>query len=577
MKTWPFNWRLIRQAPVVFTIHSLFQLLLYAAPIALGLIAKAVFDTISGAAPVGVNVWSLVGLYVAVGLGQLGLSFVDVWGSTTFRYTVGSVVRRNMFAGLLRRPGALPLPVPPGEALSRYRNDVNEVADFPLWLPDVAGNLLVFGLATMIMAAINPTITLVIFLPLVLLVFVGRAGWARLLRAYEDSAQATDRVSGFLGELLGAVQAVKVAGAETHTVAHLTALNAERGRLKVRERMLHEVIYSLADYSSALGVGIVLLLVGQGLSGGTFSVGDFVLFLTYMQHTTHLPAYLGTFLGDYRQQQAAIRRLLELVPDEPAEVLFRAGGHRATCDGNKGTSGQADREKPVTSSSAPLLSVAGLTYLHPGSGQGVREVSLELPRGSLTVVTGKIGSGKTTLLRAILGLLPPQAGVILWQGVFVPDPAAHFRPPVAAYTPQVARLFSASLRENILLGQPANAATLQAAIRTAVLEPDLATMPDGLATLVGPRGVRLSGGQVQRVAAARMLVRNSELIVCDDLSSALDVDTEAQLWAGLRGGPNPPTILAVSHRQPLLQQADHVIVLDNGRIVAEGHWEELVT
>lgn len=563
MKTWPFNWQLIRQAPAIFTIHSLFQLLLYAAPIALGLIAKAVFDAISGAAPAGVDIWSLVGLYVAVGLGQLGLSFVDVWGNTTFRYTVGSVVRRNMFAGLLRRPGALPLPVSPGEALSRYRNDVAEVADFPLWLPDVAGNLLVFGLAATIMAAINPTITLVVFLPLIVLIFVGRAGWARLLQAYEASAQATDRVSGFLGEMLGAVQAVKVAGAEAQTVAHLAGLNAERGRLKVRERLLHEIMYSLADYSSALGVGMVLLLVGRALSGDAFSVGDFVLFLTYMQHTTHLPAYLGTFLGDYRQQQAAISRLLELVPDEPAEALFRAD----ECQGGKGTRGQRDAGQPLPEGDpAPLLAVAGLTYLHPGSGKGVCEVSLELPRGSLTVVTGKIGSGKTTLLRAILGLLPPQAGAILWNGRPVRNQAAHFRPPVAAYTPQVARLFSASLRENILLGHPADAAALQAAVRIAVLEPDLAAMPDGLDTPVGPRGVRLSGGQVQRAAAARMLVRTPELIVCDDLSSALDVETEAHLWANLRSGPNPPTILAVSHRPALIRQADQVITLVNGRI-----------
>jgi ATP-binding cassette, subfamily B, bacterial len=572
MKTWLFNWRMIRLARGVFILHSLFQLLIYAAPIALGLIARAVFDTISGAAPVGLNVWSMVGLYVAVGLGQLGLSFVDVWGNTTFRYEVSGIVRRNMFAALLRRPGALPLPVPTGEALSRYRNDVAEVADFPLWLPDVAGNLLVFGLAVTIMAGINPTITLVIFLPLLFLVVVGRLGWAHLLRAYEEAARATDRVSGFLGEILGAVQAVKIAGAEARTVAHLEALNAERGRLKLRERMLHEVIYSLADYSSAVGAGIVLLLAGQALSDGTFSVGDFVLFLTYLQHTTHLPAYLGTFLGDYRQQAAAIRRLLELVPAEPADALFDADQRRVAAQDDPRAWEQAEQNRLHPIATTPLLTVRNLTYLHPGSGQGVRDISLELPRGSLTVVTGKVGSGKTTLLRAILGLLPWQAGELVWEGRPVTDTAAHFRPPCSAYTPQVAHLFSAGLGENILLGHPADAATLRAAVHTAVLEADLATMPDGLATLVGPRGVRLSGGQVQRAAAARMLVRSPELLVCDDLSSALDGETEAQLWAGLRRGAEPPTILAVSHRPALLRQADQVIVLDNGRVVGVDRW-----
>jgi len=226
-----------------------------------------------------------------------------------------------------------------------------------------------------------------------------------------------------------------------------------------------------------------------------------------------------------------------------------------------------------------------------GKPAGIEDVSFELARGTLTVAVGRIGSGKSTLLRALLGLLPLDGGQIRWNGQLVDDPATFLQPPRAGYTPQVPGLLSAPLRENVLLDWPATPDELARAVHDAVLERDVAEFPEGLDTLIGVRGRRLSGGQAQRTALARMLVRRPELLVMDDVSSALDVETEQLLWQRLlrrgavvapggREDPAPtgytPTCLVVSHRRAVLERADQILLLEEGRIADRGRLQELL-
>lgn len=166
-----------------------------------------------------------------------------------------------------------------------------------------------------------------------------------------------------------------------------------------------------------------------------------------------------------------------------------------------------------------------------------------------------------------------QRGEIYWNGQRVQHPGDFFVPPRSAYTPQIPQLFSESLRNNILMGQEIGDRTLAQACELAVFEPDLAAMPQGLETEIGTQGVRLSGGQIQRTAAVRMFVHQPELLVLDDLSSALDIKTEQTLWARLFAAhaTSPhwrPTCLVVSHRLAALQQADHILVLQEGQVLS---------
>ena len=279
---------------------------------------------------------------------------------------------------------------------------------------------------------------------------------------------------------------------------------------------------------------------------------------------------IGVFFARWKQAVVSIERMDRLLQGAPPSALVRK-----TPIYLSGAFPSAHDASPVEAESLQGLSVAGLTYRFPGSEKGIFDVDLRLEQGSFTVVTGRIGAGKSTLLRVLLGLLPAESSEIHWNGRRVHAPASFFVPPVSAYISQRPSLFSESLREDILLGLDADDAMLAQAVRAAVLEPDLAQLENGLETVVGPRGVRLSGGQRPRAAAARMFIRQAELLVCDDLSSALDVETEQLLWERLFSRRDA-TYLVVSHRRPLLRRADQSIVLKSGRVEDVGRLDSLL-
>ncbi|MCK4472155.1 MAG: ABC transporter ATP-binding protein, partial [Anaerolineae bacterium] len=300
-----------------------------------------------------------------------------------------------------------------------------------------------------------------------------------------------------------------------------------------------------------------------------FTVGDFALFATYLMQVVGMAGFLGYLVRTYQQSGVAFQRAVALLQGAPARSLV---AHHPV-----GLRGPLPALTPVIkkeSDRLETLEVVGLTLRHPGSGRGIENISFKLERGSLTVITGRIGSGKTTLLRACLGLLRPQAGEVRWNGQKIEHPARFLTPPRVAYTPQVPTLLSGTLRENILLGLPNNAHTVHDAVRRAVFERDVSGFPDKLDTVIGVRGMKLSGGQVQRTAAARMFVREPELLIFDDLSSALDVETEHTLWQ--RVFERDATCLVVSFRRAVLEQADQVLLLEDGRIAARGRLEELL-
>ena len=569
LKTYQYVWQLIRFRPWHYLALGILEVLFFGVfPQIVAWITYTFFNVLTGESQVALSVWALIALLVVTAVARVAAISADVAVYFWFQHTLAALLRKNLFEHILRRPGARAVPGSPGEAISRFRDDVYEISHF------MSESLILLGFGTfaavavVVMLGINPRITLIVFLPLSIVVLIANLAVRKNELYFDAQRKATARVTDFLGEIFGSVQAVQVATAESRVLGRFHKLNEARRGAALKHRLFNELLNSVFRNTVNLGTGVILLLAGQEMAAGSFTVGDFALFVYYLGFVSEFTALIGERWAWYQQMGVSFGRLATLMADAPPEELVQHGMVYMSSD-----LPEIPYRPKTATDRLERLEATGLTYLYPDTGRGIQGVDLHLERGSFTVITGRIGSGKTTLLRTLLGLLPHDSGQIRWNGQEVEDAANFFVPPRSAYTAQAPLLFSETLKDNILMGLPEEQVPLARAIQTAVMDQDLAKLEQGLDTVLGSKGVKLSGGQQQRTAAARMFVREPELLVFDDLSSALDVETEQALWEGvfgLRGSGDGPTCLVVSHRRPALRRADQIIVLKEGRVEAVG-------
>lgn len=541
--------------------------LFYVSLTASGVIAQAYFNQLSDlAGGLSLSVIVLLTLLNAL-VGAGGLGSANMIG-VAYRAHHRAIHHKNMFQRLLSVPrpfGSLSS----GVALNTFRDDVDATMEWTIAMQDLVGLCAATLFAFVMMLRASVFVTVGVFVPLLVIMFLTNRLSHRIDSYRRERREATGEVTELIGEMFGAVQAIQLANAEMAVMDEFAQRNERRKQTAVRDRVLTRVIEAVSGNTVTIGVALTLLMSAYAMQAGTFTIGDFALFAANIWPVSELLSSIGEMIAGYKQSTVSVERMQTLMQSAPEAQLVRPTEVYLS---------QPCPDVPFVAKKPEhhlqTLAVSGLSYQH-SADSGVQEICFTLARGEFVVITGRVGAGKSTLLKLLLGLLSKEQGEIYWNGERVTEPDRFFVPPRAAYTPQSPRLFSESVRQNILLGLPEDKVDIEAAIYQAVLEPDIAEMAQGLETVLGARGQRLSGGQIQRTATARMLVRQPELYLFDDLSSALDIDTEQKLWDRLFAD-GKRTCLVVSHRKTVLQRADRILVLQNGRLVDEGTLPELL-
>ncbi len=558
--------KMIMYRPWYYLLNCFLWITIHMFPLIPGLITKRFFEVSEKSGGLNSEILSLMALILVVALTRSIIIAMGGRVDANHRFSMSGLLRRNLLECIINNP-LIENKTSLGESMNCFRDDIEEIETVISFTLDIIGDGLFALGALIILLTINVKVTLFIFAPLVIVILLSQKAMKYISKYRTTAREATGDVSGVIGEIFTGIQAIKISGSEKYIINNLNNLNEKRMKYMVRDKIFVNIMDAIYENAVTIGTGFILLLTGKYMLEGSFSVGDFSLFLYYLPFVADFAGFLGEIFARYQQGGIAFKRMFKLLDENMEKELL---AHNSLCLKGELIEDKCKQEDMEFKS----LEVKELTYKY-NETSGIENINLRVNKGDFVVVTGRIGAGKTTLIKSILGMLPVDSGRIHLNNEEVKNNSEKLTPPIVAYTSQNSNLFSDTIKNNVLLGLKDEGKNLEQAIYSAVLDRDIKNFKDGIDTSIGSKGVKLSGGQRQRVAVARMFVRRADLYVFDDISSALDIETEIKLWDRMFERKNI-TALVVSNRHVALKHADKILVMKDGKIEGQGKLEELL-
>ncbi|MBR3105622.1 MAG: ABC transporter ATP-binding protein [Clostridia bacterium] len=438
---------------------------------------------------------------------------------------------------------------------------VNDTRDFELlyahMIPETITNLVTFLGVLTVLLTINPKLALITCAPIPLILVSGVIFSKKVRPYFRISQKKMGELNGKLQDNLSGIHEIQSFGREEYETGKVDERNFEHIRAMLQALKISAIFHPSVEFISSLGTILVVGFGGYLAWREGLRVEDIVAFLLYLGLFYAPVTGLANLLENMQQSMAGAERVLAVL-DTPCEIQ--------------------DRQDAF-----PLTDVRGdirfdhVSFSYDEKIPVLKDVSFHCKPGKMLALVGPTGVGKTTLTQLISRFYEPNAGRILIDGCDIGGVTLESLRRNISPVLQDTFLFNGTIAENIGYAVPdATAEDIQKAAEAANIHQDILAMPDGYETQVGERGLRLSGGQKQRVAIARAILRRSPIIILDEATASVDVETEQQIQKAIAGIAGKCTIIAIAHRLSTIRNADKIIVLEEGRVIEEGTHEELV-